>query len=58
MARRRRRATRNDGGRSRNARPLARYVLGRTASVTLWVLRVFVLIITALVAYTFVLFLR
>ena len=38
--------------------PLPRYVLSRTANVGLWALRVFVLIITAMVVYTFVVSLR
>jgi hypothetical protein len=41
-----------------SSRPLPRYVLGRTATLALWALRGFVLIITALVIYTFVLSLR
>jgi len=34
---------------------LPRCILGRTANLALWVLRVFVLMISALVVYTFVL---
>jgi hypothetical protein len=41
-----------------SSRPLPRYVLGRAASLGLWALRIFVLVITALVVYTFVLSLR
>ncbi len=40
------------------SQPLPRYVLSRTENVALWALRVFVLIITALVVYTFVISLR
>ena len=41
-----------------SSQPLPRYVLGRAASVALWLLRGFVLIITTLVIYTFVVSLR
>ena len=41
-----------------SSRTLPRYILGRTATLALWALRGFVLIITALVVYTFVLSLR
>jgi hypothetical protein len=34
---------------------LPRCVLGRTANLALWVLRVFVLLISAMVVYTFIL---
>ena len=37
-----------------SSRPLPRRVLSRAANLALWALRVFVLIITALVVYTFV----
>jgi hypothetical protein len=37
------------------SRPLPRYVLGRTANLALWTLRAFVLVITAMIVYTFVL---
>ena len=40
------------------SRSLSRYVLSRRENVALWALRVFVLIITALVIYTFVVSLR
>ncbi len=36
------------------SRPLPRYVVGRRVAVLLWVVRVFVLLITAMVVYTFV----
>jgi hypothetical protein len=36
------------------SRPLPRYQLSRASNVALWLLRVFVLLITALVAYTFI----
>ena len=36
------------------SKPLPRYQLGHTANVALWFLRIFVLLITALVVYTFV----
>jgi hypothetical protein len=41
-----------------SSRPLPRYILGRAATLALWALRGFVLIITALVVYTFVRSLR
>jgi hypothetical protein len=41
-----------------SSRPLPRYVLGRSANLALWALRGLVLIITALVVYTFILSLR
>ena len=37
-----------------SSRPLPRYVLGSTATLALWALRGFVLIITTLVIFTFV----
>ena len=37
------------------SRPLPRYRLSSAGNVALWLLRIFVLIITALVAYTFIL---
>ena len=36
------------------SRPLPRYQLSSTGNVALWLLRIFVLLITALVIYTFV----
>jgi hypothetical protein len=36
------------------SKPLPRYQLSHTANVALWFLRIFVLVITALVIYTFV----
>jgi hypothetical protein len=36
------------------SRPLARAVLGRRAVLALWSLRVFVLVVSALVIYTFI----
>jgi hypothetical protein len=41
-----------------SSRPLPRYALSRAANLALWLLRGFVLIITALVVYTFILSLR
>jgi hypothetical protein len=41
-----------------SSRPLPRYVLSRAANLALWALRGFVVIITSLVVYTFVLSLR
>jgi hypothetical protein len=41
-----------------SSRPLPRYVLGRAATAGLWALRAFVLVITALVVYTFIRSLR
>ena len=38
-----------------SSRPLPRYRLSRPVSMGLWALRVFVLIITAMVVYTFLL---
>ncbi len=43
---------------SASSLPLPRYVLSRTANLALWALRGFVVIITAMVVYTFVLSLR
>lgn len=37
------------------SRPLPRYQLSGAANIALWLLRIFVLLITALVVYTFVL---
>ena len=36
------------------SKPLSRYQLSHTANVALWLLRIFVLLMTALVVYTFV----
>ncbi len=36
------------------SRPLPRYILGRIANLALWALRVFVLVITAMIVYVFV----
>ena len=36
------------------SKPLPRYRLSRNANVALWLLRIFVLLMTVLVAYTFV----
>jgi hypothetical protein len=36
------------------SRPLPRYRLSRAGNVALWLLRVFMLLITALVVYTFI----
>ncbi len=36
------------------SRPLPRYQLSRNGNVALWLLRIFVLLITALVIYTFI----
>jgi hypothetical protein len=41
-----------------SSQPLPHYVLSRAANFGLWVLRAFVLVVTALVVYTFVLSLR
>ncbi len=41
-----------------SSQPLPRYIMGRAANAALWVLRGFVLIITAMVVYTFVVSLR
>jgi hypothetical protein len=41
-----------------SSQPLPRYVLGWGANLALWALRGFVLIITAMVVYTFVVSLR
>ncbi len=41
-----------------SSRPLPRYVLSGAASLALWVLRGFVLIVTAMIIYTFVVSLR
>lgn len=41
-----------------SSRPLPRYVLGRAASLALWALRVFVLIIAVFVVYTVLISLR
>ena len=39
---------------SETSKPLRRYRLNRAANVALWLLRIFVLLMTALVIYTFV----
>ena len=39
---------------SETSKPLPRYQLNQIANVALWLLRIFVLLMTALVAYTFV----
>jgi hypothetical protein len=36
------------------SRPLPRYRLSRAGNIALWLLRVFVLLITAIVVYTFI----
>jgi hypothetical protein len=36
------------------SKPLPRYHLSRTVNVALWLLRIFVIVMTALVVYTFV----
>jgi hypothetical protein len=40
--------------RAKQQQPVARKVLGKRANVWLWALRVFVVVVTAMVLYTFV----